>query len=133
MAQTFLGVPWQHQGRTRDGVDCVGLVYAVYAALGYPTSHVVIPPYRTQPDGTLLSIFDRYMTRIPLKAIGNGSVAVFAFAGSPYHAGIVADVHSSSLIHAFAGKRAVVYDYLDNPTKGREFIRAYDFNGVING
>jgi cell wall-associated NlpC family hydrolase len=28
-ARSWLGVPWRHQGRTRQGVDCAGLVVLV--------------------------------------------------------------------------------------------------------
>ena len=33
-ARTWLGVPWRHQGRTRQGVDCAGLVVLVGRGLG---------------------------------------------------------------------------------------------------
>lgn len=33
-ARRWLGVPFRHQGRTRYGVDCVGLVICVAAKLG---------------------------------------------------------------------------------------------------
>lgn len=32
-ARTWLGVPWRHQGRSRAGVDCAGLVVLVARAL----------------------------------------------------------------------------------------------------
>jgi cell wall-associated NlpC family hydrolase len=28
-ARTYLGVPWRHQGRTRAGLDCAGLIVMV--------------------------------------------------------------------------------------------------------
>ena len=28
-ARTWIGVPWRHQGRTRQGIDCVGLLVRV--------------------------------------------------------------------------------------------------------
>lgn len=31
----YLGVPFQHQGRTMEGMDCYGLIIAVYADLGH--------------------------------------------------------------------------------------------------
>ena len=33
-ARGWLGVPWRHQGRSRAGVDCVGLVVVVCRSLG---------------------------------------------------------------------------------------------------
>ena len=33
-ARSWLGVPWRHQGRTRQGVHCAGLVVLVGRELG---------------------------------------------------------------------------------------------------
>lgn len=33
-ARGFIGVPWQHQGRSQRGVDCVGLVVMAARAIG---------------------------------------------------------------------------------------------------
>ena len=33
-ARAWLGVPWRHQGRTRQGVDCAGLVVLVGREFG---------------------------------------------------------------------------------------------------
>lgn len=30
----FLGIPYRHGGRTKDGLDCLGLVYLFYQQLG---------------------------------------------------------------------------------------------------
>ena len=35
IAQSCLGIPWVHQGRTRDGLDCVGLVFTALAGVGW--------------------------------------------------------------------------------------------------
>ena len=33
-ARSWLGVPWRHQGRARQGIDCAGLVVLVGRGLG---------------------------------------------------------------------------------------------------
>lgn len=35
-AEQYIGVPFQHQGRTRHGLDCVGLVLRAYWDAGHP-------------------------------------------------------------------------------------------------
>lgn len=134
-ARSFLGVPWRHQGRARvTGVDCVGLVYAVAEDLGLlPPEGIIIPPYRAQPDASLLSYFDRYMDSIPLSRIKDGTAVVFSFGGSPHHAGIVVNASARAIVHAYASRKAVVVDYLDGTSKGRQLLRAFDYRGVQDG
>lgn len=132
-AQTYLGVRWTHQGHTRNGVDCVGLIRAVATDLGIAPDDLYVPPYRTQPDASLLSYFDRYMDRIPISRAREGSVMIFGFGPSPHHAGILTSVNLSAIIHANAGHRKVVVDYLESKAKRRRILRAFDFKGVTDG
>lgn len=134
-ARSFLGVPWRHQGRSRaSGVDCVGLIYAVGDQLGLlPPEGVHIPPYRTQPDASLLAYFDKYMDRIAPADAREGTAIVFTFGSSAHHAGIVVNSSSRSIVHAYAAKHQVVIDYLDSQSKGRRILRAYDYRGVQDG
>lgn len=132
-ATSFYGVPWKHLGRSRKGVDCIGLVIAVAEELGLTPPDLEVPVYRRQPDGTLLSYFDRFMARCSLGDISAGTVVIFSFYGSPYHAGIVTDAASRAIVHSFAVQRKVVPDLLDNTTGGRKLVRAYDYKGLCNG
>lgn len=50
---TWQGVPWHHQGRTRAGVDCVGLIVAALAAQGVAAQ--VPANYHTSAVGALLT------------------------------------------------------------------------------
>lgn len=133
MVRSFAGTPWKHLGRSRRGVDCVGLVIAVADELKFTPPDLEVPVYGRQPDGTLLSYFDRYMVRIGLSDIRDGSVVIFSYYGSPYHAGIVTDGKSRAIMHAYAAQRKVVPDFLDNTARGRTLIRAYDYKGLTDG
>lgn len=133
-AKRWLGVPWKHQGRSRRGVDCVGLVYCVALDLGLvEEGEVRIPRYGPQPDGTLLSYFEQHMVRRPVSHLAPGAVMIFSFARSPYHAGILTSVNPSSLIHAYARRRKVVPDMVDSVLWGRVPCALYDFKGVVDG
>jgi len=132
VAQGYVGTRWQHMGRDRYGVDCVGLLIAVWGDLKL-TPYPEIPPYRSQPDGNLLTYFQKYMTRVPFRRIKSGSVVIFAYGGSPYHAGIVVDPERRSMIHANATSRAVVYDIIDHSPNGRKPVCAWDYPGVTDG
>ena len=47
-ARTYIGVPWQHQGRSRHGIDCVGLLVCVAHDLGIPVDDGG-PNYEREP------------------------------------------------------------------------------------
>jgi hypothetical protein len=48
-AREWIGVPFRHQGRTRDGVDCAGVVIKVAHALGLSSFDAT--GYRRLPAG----------------------------------------------------------------------------------
>lgn len=65
-AQSWIGTPFQHQGRTKGphgGVDCVGLIIGVAKNVGY---HPQDTPknYATQPNTPMLvGVCDRLLTK----------------------------------------------------------------------
>ena len=109
------------------------MLVAIGDELRCTPSDLVIPPYGRQPDGTLLSYFAKHMTRIQYSKIQKGTVLIFSYFGSPYHAGVVMNPDTNALIHAYAARGKVVYDYIDNTQKGRKLVAAYDFAGVVDG
>ena len=133
LARSYLGTPWRHQGRSKKGVDCVGLVIAVAMDAGILPRDHPIPPYSRFPDNRLQDYFCSHLVRIPPRQMKNGSVLLFSFHGAPWHAGIVVDVHARAIVHAFASARKVVYDYADSRAHGRKLFAAFDYPGVTDG
>lgn len=111
-ARSWLGVPFHHQGHTRLGCDCVGLVGAVALGLGAVAPDwwaVEFDPiasgYARQPsNGTMHRLCDRFM-RGAVSDMQIGDVLMMRFAREPQHLAILADyVHGGfSVIHAVAG------------------------------
>lgn len=132
-AKDFIGTPWRHQGRDRSGVDCVGLIVAMGYEFDMVPEGFWLPAYRREPDASLLGYFDKYMTPASRMDPPLGCAVIFAFGGSPYHAGILIDRERRVIVHASAPHKKVVVGALDNNRKGRVFIRAYDFPGVTDG
>jgi len=132
-AKSFLGTRWKHQGRDRRGVDCVGLLVAIADALECTPKDLIIPPYGRQPDGSLMEYFRLHMTQVPLNKLKAGTALVFEFGGSPYHAGVLIDPARQSFVHAYAARKKVVYDVLNNNQQGRKLTSAWDFHGVVDG
>lgn len=55
-ARAYIGVRWQHQGRTARGLDCAGLVMVALRSLGRkPVDSIGYPrrPYRNMLEATV--------------------------------------------------------------------------------
>lgn len=112
LARSYAGVPWRHQGRSRMGLDCVGLVYRVWCDLGLDPS-VDGTGYGHVSDGKWLrETVDRLLMRVhePVP----GGVALMAQRGlHPLHLGIVTEVRGQRveirrIVHANARARKVI-------------------------
>jgi NlpC/P60 family putative phage cell wall peptidase len=133
-ARSWLGVPWRHQGWTRDGCDCVGLVRGVAHALGLfdasddNPAHARFVGYPRQPDPPLMqAALALYFTPVPLAAAGPGDVLWLRFAGEPRHLAILGD--DDSVIHALESMGKVVEHRLDARWRQR-CIASWRFGGV---
>jgi cell wall-associated NlpC family hydrolase len=107
-ARSWLGVPWRHQGRTRQGVDCAGLVVLVGRELGladYDTH-----AYSRRPEGQgFVQHFRAAMDGIPLPEARLGDVLVFADTAYPCHCGFLTEkLGQPHLLHAHALRRKVI-------------------------
>lgn len=131
-ALSWRGVPFRHQGRARDGVDCVGLVLAVGRQCGVDTRHVDVPDYGRLPDGRFFGLFARHLTRITRDAARAGSVIVFARGAQHCHAGILID-DLGSYLHASVRRGCVTFGTLRKPAHTLRAVVAFDLPGVVDG
>lgn len=131
-ARGWRGIPFVHQGRTRAGVDCIGLVLNVAWELGAVPRTYDITGYSRMPDGSLFSECDRLLTRISKPQIG--SILVMRFDEEPQHIGFFAQYNGHpSVIHALAerprGGKVVEHRLTaDWPSK---VVGCFDFPGVV--
>jgi cell wall-associated NlpC family hydrolase len=119
-ARTWIGVPWAHQGRSRDGVDCAGLVIEVAKAVRGSTFDKTDYP-RMATDETMLELCAQHLGPVSRDRMQPGDLAVFAF-DRQRHVAILGDYvfGGLSLIHAYAlAPRRVVETRLDDKWRGR--------------
>lgn len=119
-ARRWLGVRFRHGGRSRDGVDCLGLLMAVYGVDG-PGD------YDRRPGITYsFSQASRFADRINHTEAGPGDVAQMCYAGHPVHFGIMSPV---GVIHAAAMLRKVVEHAIITKGEGR-VVACWRIKGV---
>jgi cell wall-associated NlpC family hydrolase len=106
-ARSFVGVPFLHQGRTRHGLDCIGLVIAALTKVGV-VFYEEPPTYARLPHGdTLLDPLRQYC--VPADAAEPGLLLAIRFRREVTH---VALLTGPSIIHAYEGaRRAVEHSY----------------------
>lgn len=115
-ARGFLGTPWVHQGRSRAGVDCLGLAALTARAVrGYTWD---ITNYAAQAtDETMLQLCAEHMDPVPLARLAPGHVVVIRYQRQR-HMAIVGDYAAQpgalSLIHASSIHGKVVEHRLDS-------------------
>jgi cell wall-associated NlpC family hydrolase len=124
-ARRHLQVRWVHQGRSRAGVDCVGLIIKVAHGLGLSTFDIA--DYSRQPDPVMMrSLLAEHMEAIAAVSAQPGDVLLMRFEREPQHVAIVTDI---GIIHAYAQARKVVEHRLDSVWKSR-IVGAYRFKGL---
>jgi len=123
-ARAYLGVPYLHQGRTRQGLDCVGLLLCVAHDLGI--TDYEIDHYSRVPSGRMMQrLLAKHVTRVPLSDLHTADILHIAFQQQPQHLAFVTD---KGMIHADS-RHGVVEHHLVDPWRSR--IRAaYRVPGV---
>ena len=98
-ARTWIGVPFHHQGRSRAGVDCVGLPESILRDHGAVPAHYATPlNYGRLPAAELEAGLARWCTRTAAPEPGGLIVLRWARTTRPSH---VAIYTGSELIHAY--------------------------------
>ena len=95
-ARGYLGVKYMHQGRSRNGVDCIGLVLLVAHDLNL--TDFDIDHYSRVPSGMMMQRKLReHCARLAISEIQPGDVLHIAYGSQPQHLALVTD---QGMIHA---------------------------------
>jgi len=122
-ARNYLGVRYKHQGRTKFGLDCLGLVVRVAHDLSL--SNEDSTDYGSVPDGKRLMREMDARLDITMDA-KPGDVLLMRFDKNPQHLAIMTD---KGIIHSYAQVRGVVEHGLDDEWAKR-IVRSYSFRGI---
>ena len=104
-ARSWVGVPFRHQGRDRNGVDCVGLPIVVLHSLGAVGDDFEIRDYARLPHhGTLEQRLVAHCTPLP-RAVPGCLIAI-QWQRTLAHVALYTD--TDTLIHALERHQAVI-------------------------
>lgn len=123
----LLDVPFRHQGRSRLGVDCAGVLVHIFQRLGLPYQDEMGYPMNPY-DGQLEKILDAQpsLSRISKSEAGANDVLIMRISKAPQHIAIHAgeiDGHPY-IIHGSELHGKVAHHRLDDLWRAR-VIRAY--------
>ncbi len=116
-ARTYVSqsVRFRHQGRSRRGVDCAGLLLVSMTAIGRPITD--LDAYGREPmgDGLRGMMVANLGEPVPRDSMRPGDMVLMRFQGEPKHVGLIGDhPHGGlSLIHTFAQVKKVVEHRID--------------------
>ena len=127
-ARDWIGTRYRHQGRTRHGIDCAGLIIRIgheHGLITYDTDG-----YQRRSTGEdIINHFEAGgMDRIPNPlAAEPGDVILTRDDIFPCHAAMVVD--GGKIVHAYAKRRAVVIEDHTEEWR-RKTVAAFRFRGL---
>lgn len=129
-ARKWLGVRWAHQGRSRFGVDCIGLVSQVGLAFGI--KHEDRHDYGRVPnDLKLMDHLHKYLHLMPPDVKLDGMVGVFRMSARPCHVGIFSTKDGAPhLVHARANLREVIEEPFINGQNQLNLVEVLSYPGL---
>ncbi len=114
-ARAMLGAPFRHQGRTRQGMDCLGFVYLALVAIGKRPNNRT--DYGRLPANLKLEqgLLDHLGPPISKRDILAGDVVSMSWADVDCHVGIVTPhrAYGIGLIHCYLNNQRVVEHGID--------------------
>jgi len=130
-ARSYMGVRWHHQGRSRAGLDCAGLIICVARDLGLTAFDV--GGYGTSPDGRMSQILRaQCIAQAPGTEPEPAMVAEIRFEREPQHVALIVPYHLGgvALLHAMSRfPRRVTEHRLDAEWR-RKIVALYRLPGV---
>jgi hypothetical protein len=134
-ARSWIGTRFRPKGRSRQGVDCIGLLVVVGRAFAVPHEDQQHYTDWPDPERRMLATFDRYLLRcLPGEPDWDGTLGVFpTHKALPGHVGFFSSRHGQRhLVHARASAHVVLEEPFDTDPQTRSMllVARYAFPGL---
>lgn len=127
-ARSYIDVPFMHQGRSRHGIDCAGLLTCV--AYDLEIKDVRVTDYGRLPDpDRARSIIEAHMDPVPFAQLQPGDVLSFVIVQDVQHYGLVVSMEPVRFVHAYQTVGKVVEQSMFGPWL-RRLRRCYRFRDL---
>lgn len=95
LARTFTGIGYRHNGQSKEGVDCLGLIRMFYRKIGMTlpkNDGKEYPPdwYQTDPERLLRGLMDQGVSA-PVSDLKPLDLVYFRIGGAVTHVGVMVD------------------------------------------
>lgn len=121
-ARTWIGVPYRHQGRGRNGVDCLGLLQMIAEKLGIAGYDEL--DYSRNPSGLRMArLLGEHLQRIEYVEAREGDILHMATAKEPQHLAIISNDEPRRIIHSSAMHGRVLEQSIEPTLKIRGAYR----------
>ncbi len=131
-AITWLNVPYQHRGITRNGCDCTGLIIGAAQEVGllkdYKLRKYPIDWNIHQVDNHIEQQLKIYGFEVPNNKIENGDIVLMHFGRNISHCGIMVNVKKMMMIHCYRTVKKVTFGILRNSKWSARWQKTYRLN-----
>jgi len=112
IAKGLVGVPYRHQGRNQNGLDCAGLIIVIAHMLDLTDKDTMA--YSRRPNAAEFTAFmiEAGCTQHPFSALEHGDIVRLNTSGWPVHLGVyeIDDRGQEWYTHAFLPHKKVTRD-----------------------
>ena len=131
-ALSFQRTPYLHQGRSNNGLDCIGLIIVVAKKLRIPIYDPISEGYSRLPRGTRLL----YGMREHLNEIDKpipGSIFLCSYRTYPQHVGIIGDIIDGKqyIIHVDINQNGCVHTPMPDEIS-RRLVSLFTFKSFVS-
>ena len=130
-AETFLDIPFVHQGRNRNGIDCAGLIELTADELGIlPDNYISVRDYAREPDETMRLYLDKNLKRKSINQRLPGSILFFGYTKNRRGQHLAILTKNNLFVHGYSKQKCVCIGRLDDRWRKR-LVGVYDYKGIV--